>query len=46
MGNATRLRVVESGFDALSPSRRDEAFRMNASGWDQQMANVRAYVEG
>jgi uncharacterized protein YndB with AHSA1/START domain len=46
MGNATRLRVVESGFDALPPSRRDEAFRMNASGWEQQMANVRAYVEG
>jgi uncharacterized protein YndB with AHSA1/START domain len=46
VGKATRLRVVESGFDALPASRRDEAFRMNASGWDQQMANGRAYVEG
>ena len=45
-GEATRLRVVESGFDALPAARRDEAFRMNASGWDQQMVNVKAYVEG
>ena len=45
-GEATRLRIVESGFDALPATRRDEAFRMNASGWDQQMVNVKAYVEG
>ena len=46
VGDATRLRVVESGFDALPTARRDEAFGMNSSGWDQQMANVRAFVEG
>ena len=45
-GDETRFTVVESGFDALPAARRDEAFRMNASGWDQQMANVRTYVEG
>jgi uncharacterized protein YndB with AHSA1/START domain len=45
-GDATRLRVVESGFDALPAGRRDEAFQMNSSGWEQQMANVRTYVEG
>lgn len=45
-GDTTRLSVVESGFDALPTARRDEAFRMNASGWDQQMVNVRSYVEG
>lgn len=45
-GGGTRVRVVESGFDALPASRRDEAFRMNEGGWKQQLANVRAYVEG
>src|SRR5216110_2674607 len=30
----TRLSIVESGFDRLPPHRRDEAFRMNASGWE------------
>lgn len=45
-GDGTMVRVVESGFDALPASRRDEAFRMNASGWEAQMKNVRAYVEG
>src|SRR5262245_22615409 len=29
----TRLRIVESGFDRIPLARRDEAFRMNASGW-------------
>lgn len=45
-GDGTRVRVVESGFDALPASRRDEAFRMNSSGWEAQMKNVRTYVEG
>ena len=26
-------------------SRRDEAFRMNSGGWEQQMANIRTYAE-
>jgi uncharacterized protein YndB with AHSA1/START domain len=42
----TDLEVVESGFDALPDRRRDEAYRMNASGWEQQMVNVRNHVEG
>ena len=45
-GGATRLRVVESGFGALPAARRDEAFLMNSAGWDQQMVNVRTFVEG
>jgi uncharacterized protein YndB with AHSA1/START domain len=40
----TDIEVVESGFDALPAHRRDEAFRMNDSGWEQQMANIRDYV--
>lgn len=42
----TRLKVVESGFDALPPHRRDEAFRMNANGWTVQLENVQRHVAG
>ena len=38
------LRVTESGFDALPPGRRDEAFRMNAGGWTVQLKNIEAHV--
>jgi uncharacterized protein YndB with AHSA1/START domain len=38
------LTVVESGFDSLPPSRRDEAFRMNSGGWTIQMANIEKHV--
>lgn len=38
------LTVVESGFDQLPPSRRDEAFRMNSGGWTIQMANIEKHV--
>jgi uncharacterized protein YndB with AHSA1/START domain len=40
----TLLRVTESGFDALPPSRRDEAFRMNSGGWAEQIKNIQAHV--
>ena len=43
-GDGTRLRVVESGFDALPDSRRDEAFRMNSNGWAKQLENIRDYL--
>jgi uncharacterized protein YndB with AHSA1/START domain len=42
----TLLRVVESGFDQLPASRRDEAFRMNDGGWKQQLANIERHVAG
>jgi len=41
----TRLTIVESGFDALPPGRRDEAWRSNDGGWSEQMKNVARYVE-
>jgi uncharacterized protein YndB with AHSA1/START domain len=44
-GEGTRLEVVESGFDALPEHRRAEAFRMNDSGWAEQMENIKAHVE-
>ena len=42
----TALTVVESGFDALPASRRDEAFRMNSGGWEIQMQNIAQHVAG
>jgi len=42
--NGTLLMVTESGFDAIPASRRDEAFRMNSGGWEEQMNNIKAYV--
>lgn len=42
----TRLTVTESGFDALPADRRAEAYRMNEGGWEEQMGNIRAHVEG
>jgi uncharacterized protein YndB with AHSA1/START domain len=43
-GNATLLKVVESGFDQLPPHRRLEAFRMNSGGWEAQMDNIVRHV--
>jgi uncharacterized protein YndB with AHSA1/START domain len=40
----TLLRVVESGFDKLPAHRRDEAFRMNESGWSIQIENIARHV--
>jgi uncharacterized protein YndB with AHSA1/START domain len=40
----TLLSVVESGFDSLPPSRRLDAFRMNSSGWDEQMQRIERHV--
>lgn len=40
----TLLRLVESGFDAIPPARRLEAFRMNCGGWDIQMKNIEKHV--
>lgn len=42
--DGTLLRLVESGFDHIPPARRLEAFRMNSTGWDEQMENIPAYV--
>src|SRR3954469_5354634 len=44
IAGGTRLTVVESGFDALPPHRRDEAFRMNEKGWTVQVQNIANHV--
>jgi uncharacterized protein YndB with AHSA1/START domain len=41
----TRLRVVESGFDAIPLARRALAFRMNDQGWAVQMTSIENHVQ-
>jgi uncharacterized protein YndB with AHSA1/START domain len=41
----TLLRIVESGFDKLPSTRRDEAFRMNEEGWSIQLGNIAQHVQ-
>jgi uncharacterized protein YndB with AHSA1/START domain len=41
----THLTITESGFDAVPVHRRDEALRMNDSGWTAQAQNIKAHVE-
>jgi uncharacterized protein YndB with AHSA1/START domain len=40
----TMLTVVESGFEKIPLARRADAFRMNSSGWEQQMENIKKHV--
>lgn len=45
-GDGTLLHMTESGFDALPIERREEAFRRNEGGWNEQMDNIQAHVGG
>jgi putative hydrolase of HD superfamily len=40
----TLLTITESGFDQVPLHRRDEAFRMNESGWTEQLTNIERHV--
>lgn len=40
----TLLRVKESGFNAVTASRRAEAFKMHTGGWEAQLRNIEQYV--
>lgn len=42
----TQLTVVESGFDGIPAEYREEAYRRNSGGWEEQMKNVKRYVAG
>ena len=44
MNGGTLLKVVESGFNAIPEARRLKAFRMDSRGWDEQMANIEAFL--
>jgi uncharacterized protein YndB with AHSA1/START domain len=41
----TRLRVIESGFDALPGKRAEEAARDHEGGWGAQLASIAQYVK-
>jgi len=41
---AILLTVVETGFDKIPAARRADAFRMNTSGWTQQMKNIESHL--
>jgi uncharacterized protein YndB with AHSA1/START domain len=45
-GGGTRLKVVESGFQALegTDEQRRGSFEQNTEGWEKQLANVREYA--
>jgi uncharacterized protein YndB with AHSA1/START domain len=40
----TMLSVVESGFDRLPATRREQAYRDNEGGWTQQMESIKRHV--
>jgi hypothetical protein len=40
----TLLTVVESGFDNIALHRCEDAFRMNDSGWAEQLVNIERHV--
>jgi uncharacterized protein YndB with AHSA1/START domain len=40
----TLLTVVESGLDKIPPGRRATVFRLNTSGWDEQMLNIEKHI--
>jgi uncharacterized protein YndB with AHSA1/START domain len=42
--SGTLLIVTESGFDKVPAERRAEAFRMNDSGWAEQVKNIERHV--
>jgi uncharacterized protein YndB with AHSA1/START domain len=41
----TRLRLTESGFDALPIARRAEALKKNDGGWTAQMTAIERYLD-
>jgi uncharacterized protein YndB with AHSA1/START domain len=40
----TLLTVVESGLDEIPAARRATVFRLNTSGWEEQMRNIERHV--
>jgi uncharacterized protein YndB with AHSA1/START domain len=44
VGDKTRLRITETGFDAIPASRRAKAFSMNEHGWTMQAELVGKYL--
>lgn len=45
IATGTLLILKESGFDHIPSDRRAEAYRMNESGWEEQMSNIKNYIK-
>jgi uncharacterized protein YndB with AHSA1/START domain len=45
VADGTQLTITESGFDNVPAHRRARAFLMNTGGWEEQIRNVKQYVE-
>ena len=43
-GDITNLKVIESGFNLITASRRAEAFRMHSGGWEAQLNNISQFI--
>jgi uncharacterized protein YndB with AHSA1/START domain len=41
----TRLTITETGFDALPPDRREQAFKANDGGWGHQSRLIAKYLD-
>jgi uncharacterized protein YndB with AHSA1/START domain len=44
--SGTLLKVKESGFNLITASRRAEAFKMHTGGWEAQLKNIEAFLDG
>jgi uncharacterized protein YndB with AHSA1/START domain len=44
VGPGTALTVVESGFDGIPATRREEAYREHQEGWAEQMKSIERYL--
>ncbi len=42
----TRVTITESGFDRLPAEVRDNNYRQNERGWEEQTRNIAAHVDG
>jgi uncharacterized protein YndB with AHSA1/START domain len=42
--DGTLVKLTESGFDQLPAERREQAFRGNEGGWEQQLVNIGKHV--
>ncbi|WP_084420321.1 SRPBCC family protein [Henriciella litoralis] len=45
-GTGTHLTIVESGFDSFPPGKGEQARLSNEGGWEEQMHNIGAFVDG
>lgn len=44
IGQNTELVITESGFDNIPANRKEEAYKMNEGGWEQQIVNITEYL--